>query len=69
MTVRELNGDQLDELKVHLFYDYDEMDLDDTDKQIIAPLLYSTQVPDALVYKYFDGIHFVEDDFFCREEE
>ena len=69
MTVRELNGDQLDELKVRLFYDYDEMDIEDSDKQIIAPLQYPSQVPDEIVYKYFDGIDFVEEDFCYREEE
>ena len=66
MTVHELTQEQLDELKVAYI----------TDQAILrgefpaySELAQSTEVPNDIIFDYYDGIYFVEEDFFCREEE
>lgn len=53
MNVRELNENQLGELKSKYFYDVEN------------EYEYVDEVPNELVYEYFDGICFTEDDFCC----
>lgn len=72
MTVRELTRAQLDELKNNLYWNLDGEqygDLTDEEKNFILNASHPNDIPDELVFKNYDGIHFVEDDFFCREEE
>jgi hypothetical protein len=71
MTVYELNRAQLDELKNNLYWNLDGEqygNLTDTEKALILNATYPDEIPDELVWKNYDGIHFVEDDFFCGKE-
>ena len=72
MTVRELTRAQLDELKNNLYWNLDGEqygDLTEEEKNLILDASHPSDIPDELVFKNYDGIYFVEDDFFCREEE
>lgn len=72
MTVRELSRAQLDELKNNLYWNLDGEqygDLTDEEKKFILDTTHPNDIPDELVFKKYDGIYFVEEDFFCREEE
>ena len=66
MTVYDLNSDQLNELKVALFYGCPETAYKPIEelKPEYADVWISNDLPDALVYEYFGGILFVEEDFF-----
>ena len=67
MTVRELNRDQLDELKQAYYYS------DDYDPKIVGhnglPILFAGDIPDKIIFALYDGINFVPDDFWCSKEE
>ena len=72
MTVRELNQEQLDELKNNLYWNLDGEqygDLTDEERQFVFEALNPNDIPNELVFKNYDGIHFVEDDFFCGKED
>ena len=71
MTVRELNQEQLDELKNNLYWNLDGEqygDITDEEKKSILEASHPNDIPNELVFKNYDGIHFVEDDFFCGKE-
>lgn len=71
MTVYELNRTQLDELKNNLYWNFDGEQygsITDTEKELILNATYPDEIPDELVLKNYEGIHFVEDDFFCGKE-
>ena len=53
MNVRELNRDQLDELKWQVF----------CDPKQYGDFEYFHDITDEHIYKFFDGIDFVPDDF------
>lgn len=57
MDVKELNQNQLDELKTTYLY---EVEND-----------YSTaaEIPNEVIYKHFSGIDFVPDDFACTASQ
>lgn len=79
MTVRELNRDQLDELKNDLYYQFRyntvvQSQLEDilTEREqsfLLHANTFYWEIPDEMVVKVYDGIEFVEDDFFCGKEE
>ena len=72
MTVRELNQEQLDELKNNLYWNLDGEqygDITDEEKKSILEASHPNDIPNELVLKNYDGITFVEDDFFCGKEE
>ena len=79
MTVRELNRDQLDQLKHNIFYDYrydegkrQEMAdclTEDEGEFLLTTDIYWWEIPNELVFKVYEGIHFVEEDFFYGKEE
>lgn len=79
MTVRELNQDQIDELKHSLFYNfrYDKSSrkelkkvLSKEDQKYLDDVnTCYWDIPNNLVYKTFDSITFVADDFFCSVDE
>lgn len=56
MTVRELTGEQLDCLRMDLFYDPEN-------PVLVADYSAFWEVPNDLVYQVYDGIDFVEEDF------
>ena len=80
MTVQELNREQLNELRQRLYYSfrYDEEQQEQfkgcfTDREQAFLLHINTcfwEIPDEMVIKAYDGIHFVEEDFsFSMEVE
>jgi len=56
-TVRDLNRDQLDELKSAYFWDPDTQDI------LPEEVVYPEQIPDEVIFDYYDGVMFVDDDF------
>ena len=66
MTVRELNQEQLDELKWCYYYsdDYDEKIVGDNG----LPILFAGDIPNKIIYAVYAGIDFVEEDFSYRKE-
>lgn len=64
MTVYELNRNQLDELKSHYFWSEETANIPKLD-HLGRPALFPGDIPDAVIYKYYIGIDFVNDDFFC----
>lgn len=70
MTVRELNREQLDELKQT--YACQLRDCGE-DEEVIGisyqELVDALRIPDEVIFEHYDDIWFVEDDFFCGKEE
>lgn len=66
MTVKELNRDQLDELKWAYFYS-DEYD-DEITTAAGLPVLFAGDIPDEIIYAHYSGVYFVNDDFSCTAE-
>ena len=62
MTVRELSREQLDELKVTYMFDLYE-------NPTWGDLADAHTVCDEELFIHYDGVDFVEDDFFCGKEE
>lgn len=60
MGVRELSRDQFEELK----FDY-YCELFDEKSELLDGITCSDEIPDEMVYKHFDGVQFVPDDFCC----
>jgi hypothetical protein len=58
MTVRELNKDQLEELKQN--YVFETME-----NPSYGDLAESYSIADEVIYNYYDGVYFVNDDFCC----
>lgn len=78
MTVQELNREQLNELRQSLYYlfRYDNEQQQQfkecfTERERAFLLHINTcfwEIPDEMVIKAYDGIHFVEEDFSCSME-
>lgn len=60
MDVSELNQEQLEELRESYF-----QQLLDTDEEVLGNITCSEQLPMDNVIAHYEGIYFVEDDFFC----
>lgn len=58
MTVRDLNREQLDELKTAYFWGDETQDILPDD--ITSP----DEIPDEIIFNYYEGVCFVDDDFF-----
>ena len=56
MTVEELNENEIDELKANLFWQ-ENYDL---------PFMYQEDIPNKIIFDFYDGIEFVKGDFFCN---
>ena len=63
MTVRQLNRDQLTELKQRMVSD--EIYESEGRTPSYGELVEAESVPDEKVFEKYDGIDFVQDDFFC----
>ena len=63
MNVYELNDEQISQLKWNLYYGDEsiEIPLDIVDQ--IESYDYPDMIPDELVFRLYEGICFVEDDF------
>lgn len=66
MTVRELNKEQLDELKQAYAAQLANCG---EDKEVLGisygELADATEIPDEMVFNHYEGITFSADDFFC----
>ena len=62
MTVKELNQDQLDELK----QTYAVTKANVKGKELSwNELIESQNIPNEVIYKVFESVDFTDDDFFC----
>jgi hypothetical protein len=59
MNVKELNQDQLSELKSDYFYNHL------TEEEQYNLYCCYWEIPDDIIFNFYDGIDFVTDDFFC----
>ena len=67
MTVRQLNYDELLQLKCDLWYETDNLpSMTEEEYKICINAGCPDDIPNELVYKLYDGINFVEDDFWCN---
>lgn len=64
MDVRDLSRDQLDELKEAYFWGEDTAHIPKFNR-LGLPALFPGDVPDSVIFEYYAGIHFVNDDFSC----
>lgn len=60
MDVSELNPEQLEELRESYF-----QQLLETDSDVLEGIDSSEQIPMSNIIAHYEGIYFVEDDFFC----
>lgn len=60
MDVSELNQEQLEELRESYF-----QQLLETDSDVLEGIDSSEQIPMSNIIAHYEGIYFVEDDFFC----
>lgn len=62
MTVRDLNREQLDELKEAY-----AAQLEETGQEVIVyeGLVSALEISDEVIFSHYEGITFSEDDFFC----
>lgn len=64
--VKELNFDELCELKDKLFYDVDSEEMNERQRNIVLSAHTSCDIPDELIFDVFDRYSFVEEDFWCN---
>ena len=57
--VRELNKDELDELRWSYYWELVDTGEDDG-------IEWADDIPDAVLFDHYAGISFVEEDFFCN---
>lgn len=62
MTVKELNQEQLNELKVQYVFDHNPSP--SWDELVCAEI-----IPNEVIFKEYGHIEFVEEDFFCNQED
>lgn len=60
--VRELNKDELDELRWSYYWE-----LVDTGED--EGIEWADDIPDAVLFEHYDGICFVEEDFWCNSDK
>lgn len=66
MTVRDLNKEQLNELKQAYATQLKDCGEDEEVLGIsYRELAEATEIPDEVIFNHYDGIIFTEDDFFC----
>lgn len=79
MNVKELNEKQLEQLKMKVFYDFDGADdflLDHLadelyfeEYEILETADCWTDIPNEIIYKLYEDISFVEEDFWKGDDE
>ena len=67
MNVTELNKEQLNELKNSYFYN--TVDEEDYPGEILGDIQTPDDIPDDVIFNYYDGFTFTTDDFFCTTEQ
>ena len=69
MHVTELNSDELYQLKQELYYMEEILPNLTTERlAAIKDADIPDNIPDQIVYEMYEGIDFVEDDFWCNVE-
>lgn len=78
MNVKELNEQQLEQLKMKVFYDFDSADdflldklseeLSFEEYEMLQTADCWTDIPNEIIYKLYEDISFVEEDFGFIEE-
>lgn len=63
MDVRDLTREQLQELKDSYFWQEETQDILGDD--ITSP----EEIPDDVIFHHYEGISFVDDDFWCTMQE
>lgn len=63
MTVRDLNREQLNELKQNYAVQLVETEGEEISYGELADV---TEIPDEVIFNHYDGIIFADDDFFCN---
>ena len=67
MNVRELNYEELYELKEKLCYGADILpEMTEEEEKICEEADCTERIPDELVFKLYDGINFVKEDFWVN---
>lgn len=79
MNVRELNGQQIEELKMRTFFDFANSDdlsneelkkyLTQEEYKTLENAKYWNDIPNSTIYKIYEDICFVKEDFGCDNEE
>ena len=59
-NVYELSREQIEQLKFAYFYQ-----LLETDPEVLEGIDNFLGIPDDVIYKHYEGISFVDEDFFC----
>jgi hypothetical protein len=63
-TVYDLSREQLNELKqAYVCQLYEDSDV--LESPSYGELVDSEQIPDSVIFEHYDGVSFVDDDFFC----
>ena len=65
MWVRELTRSQLEELKDKFFWVDSENEDAEIPHDVVENIRYAMDIPDSIIFDYYERICFVEDDFFC----
>lgn len=64
-SVYELTAEEIAELKNNLFWSDGFYYVND----LGIPILFSGDIPDSVIVEHYNGISFVEEDFFCNLKE
>jgi hypothetical protein len=69
MNVTDLNHDELAQLKQELYYMVEVLpNMNEERLKAIQSAEYPDDITDKIVYEMYDGISFVEEDFWCNVE-
>ena len=69
MNVTELNRDELQQLKLNIYYNGEEEVFADyaaltaEERELLNGIDYADEIPDKIIYKLYGGIDFCHDDF------
>ena len=70
MTVQELNREQYKELCQRYITEFWTDSVNGTKSPSLDDLLCADElVSEDVIYNYYDGVNFVEEDFFCSKED
>lgn len=61
-TVYDLNEEELNELRETYYYQLFECDED-----VLEDCDCASDIPNEVIYNHYDGIYFVDDDFWCNQ--
>ena len=62
-TARELNSEELEELRDRYFHQLEEMD-----EEVLGDYTTAEEIPMSNIIEHYEGTFFVEDDFWCNQD-